>query len=165
MRTKRARAQAVALLAWGLTVAVTGSAPASSSEVTASATGAGHRISGGELRSFSFGAVRHSDGTVTGQAHVYPRSLDAFAQISIDCLTFPEPNIARMSGTVTFTSDPTIFKPDEYVHFAVQDNGTGTAAEPDRITGIPENAPVRCDEGAPPSPFNPVLRGDVQVQP
>jgi hypothetical protein len=145
--------------------AVTAVAPASSTEVDASASGAGHRISGGELRSFSFGAVRQSDGTVTGQAHVYPRSLDAFAQISIDCLSFPEPNIAHMSGTVTFTSDPAVFRPDEYVHFAVQDNGEGAAAESDRITGIPENAPVRCDEGAPPAPFNSVLRGDVRVQP
>jgi hypothetical protein len=142
-----------------------GVGPASSSEVQASATGAGHRISGGELRSFSFAAVRQADGTVTGQAHVYPRSLDAFAQISIDCLSFPAPNIAHMSGTVTFTSDPTVFGSGEYVHFAVQDNGEGSAAEPDRITGIPENDPVRCDQGAPPATFNPIVRGNVRVEP
>ncbi len=163
MRTRRAWAQTVAVLT--LVGVAAGVGPASSSEVQASATGAGHRISGGELRSFSFAAVRQSDGTVTGQAHVYPRSLDAFAQISIDCLSFPEPNIAHMSGTVTFTSDPTVFKLDEYVHFAVQDDGEGLAAEPDRITGIPENQPVRCDEGAPPAPLNQILRGDVRVEP
>jgi hypothetical protein len=163
MRARRAWAQTVAVLT--LAGVAAGVAPASSSEVDASATGAGHRISGGELRSFSFAAVRQSDGTVTGQAHVYPRSLGAFAQISIDCLSFPAPNIAHMSGTVTFTSDPAVFRPDEYVHFAVQDNGEGNAAEPDRITGIPENQPVRCDEGAPPAPFNPILRGDVRVEP
>ena len=140
-------------------------APGASKQVESSATGSGHRISGGELRSFSFSAVRYTDGSASGQAQVYPRSLDAFAHIAIDCLQLLPGNRAHMSGTVTHTSDPSVFIAGEYVHFAVEDNGEGNAAPPDRITGVPENEPVRCDSGQlPSSAFNPIVRGNVQVR-
>jgi hypothetical protein len=129
-----------------------------------SATGSGHRISGGEFRSFSFSAVTFLDGTARGQAQVYPRGLDAFAHIAIDCLQISG-NVAHMSGVITHTSDPTVFIAGEYVHFAVEDNGEGANAPSDRITGIPENEPVRCDSGQLPSAaFNNIVRGNVQVR-
>jgi hypothetical protein len=130
--------------------------------VVESATGSGHRISGGEFRSFSFSATLRADGTATGQAQVYPRSLDAFAHIAIDCLAV-DGNIAHMSGTVTHTSDPTVFLPNEQVHFAVQDNGEGADDPPDRITGIPENEPLTCNDALPSAAFNDIVRGNVQV--
>ena len=132
--------------------------------VVESATGSGHRISAGEFRSFSFSAVLRADGTATGQAEVHARSLDALAHIAIDCLAV-DGNIAHMSGTVTHTSDPTIFLPDEQVHFAVQDNGEGADDPADRITGIPENDPSTCNDALPATaPFNDIVRGNVQVR-
>jgi len=140
-------------------------APGAPNPVQSSATGSGHRISSGEFRSFSFDAVRYADGTATGEAQVYPRGLDAFAHIAIDCLELLPNSRAHMSGTVTQTSDPTVFPPGEYVHFAVEDNGEGRSAPPDRVTGIPANEPVRCDSGQlPSSNFSNVLRGNVQVR-
>jgi hypothetical protein len=62
-------------------------------------------------------------------------------------------------------ADPTVFIPCEYVNIAVEDNGEGRAAPPDRVTGIPENEPLQCDGGQLPS-FNisDVLRGSVKVR-
>lgn len=156
---------AACLAAFALPGVLTTAAPGAPNPVQSSATGSGHRISSGEFRSFSFSAVRYADGTATGEAQVYPRSLDAFAHITIDCLELLPSNRAHMSGTVTTTSDPTVFIPGEYVHFAVEDNGEGKSALPDRVTGIPENEPVRCDSGQlPTSNFSNVLRGNVQVR-
>ena len=128
-----------------------------------SATGSGHSLSAGELRSFSFSANRLPDGTVQGEAQVNARSLDAFAHIAIDCLQITG-NVAHMSGTIVHTSDPAVFLPNEYVHFAVQDNGEGAAAPPDLISGIPAGQPFRCDASAPPALTRTVVRGNVQVR-
>lgn len=138
-------------------------APADSNAVVNAATGSGHRISGGEFRSFSFSAVRFADGSTSGQAEVYPRSLDAFAHIAIDCLEVTG-NVAHMSGVVTHSSDPSVFVPNEQVHFAVEDNGEGNGAPPDRVTGIPENEPSTCQDALPSAAFNPIVRGNVQVR-
>ena len=138
------------------------SATGAPNPVVNSATGSGHRISGGEFRSFSFSATRYADGTATGQAQVNVRSLDAFAHIAIDCLTV-DGNIAHMSGVVTHTSDPTVFLTDEQVHFAVEDNGQGANEPPDRVTGIPENEPLTCNDALPSSAFNNIVRGNVRV--
>jgi hypothetical protein len=143
----------------GLTAAV--SAPFA--DQLRSATGSGHSLSAGELRSFSFGASQLGDGTVNGQAQINARSLDAFAHIAIDCLQVVG-NVAHMSGTVVHTSDPTVFLPNEYVHFAVQDNGEGGNDPPDRVSGIPVDEPFRCDASAPPPLTRVVTRGNVQVR-
>ena len=128
-----------------------------------SATGSGQSLSAGQLRSFSFSANRLPDGTARGEAQINARSLDAFAHIAIDCLQITG-NVAHMSGTVVHTSDPTVFGLNEYVHFAVQDNGEGAAAPPDKISGIPPDDPSRCDESAPPGLTKTVVRGNVQVR-
>lgn len=138
-------------------------APGAPNPVVNSATGSGHRISGGEFRSFSFSATKRADGTTKGQAQVNPRSLDAFAHIAIDCLAV-DGNVAHMSGVVTHTSDPTVFVPNEQVHFAVEDNGEGVGDPPDRVTGIPENEPLTCNDALPSAAFNPIIRGNVHVR-
>lgn len=73
-------------------------------------------------------------------------------------------NIAHMSGVITQTSDPTVFLPDEQVHLAVEDNGQGADEPPDRVTGIPENEPLTCNDALPSSAFNNIVRGNVQVR-
>ena len=154
----------LALAASAVLGVLSATAPAAPNAVVNSATGSGHRISSGEFRSFSFSARRYADGSSKGQAEVHARSLDAFAHIAIDCLRVLPGGVAHMSGTVTKTSDPTVFIPNEYVHFAVDDNGEGAKSPPDRVTGIPENEPVRCDGPLPTAAFNDILRGNVQVR-
>lgn len=151
------------LAALALTAVLVSSAIGAPNPVVNSATGSGHRISGGEFRSFSFAATKRADGTATGQAQVNVRSLDASAHIAIDCLTV-DGNIAHVSGVVTHTSDPAVFVPDEQVHFAVEDNGRGADAPPDRVTGIPENEPLTCNDALPSSAFNNIIRGNVRVR-
>lgn len=143
--------------------AVAAAVSAASADSLSSATGSGHTLSAGELRSLSFSANQLPDGTAGGQAQINARSLDAFAHIAIDCLEVTG-NIAHMSGTVVQTSDPTVFLPDEYVHFAVQDNGEGADAPPDRVSGIPVDEPFRCDDSTPPTLTRVVVRGNLQVR-
>jgi hypothetical protein len=70
-----------------------------------------------------------------------------------------------MSGFITRTSDSAIFIAGEYVHFVGEANGEGRAVPPDRVTGMPENDPLRSDGGQlPSSNFSDVLRGNVQVR-
>jgi hypothetical protein len=147
-------------------IALAPAAPAG--RVVHSATGSGHRMSGAtpEFRSFSFHAVKYADGSARGEAQVYPRSLDAFAHIRIDCLSV-NGDVAHMSGVITHTSDPSVFAPAEHVHFAVEDNGEGDGAPADRITGIPENDPGTCTGPLPDpadAPFRPIIAGNVQVR-
>ena len=52
------------------------------------AGGHGNLISGEELRTFSFTAVRHTDGTVSGQVQVKNRALDVHVHVDVDCLKF-----------------------------------------------------------------------------
>jgi hypothetical protein len=154
---------ALAGLALATTLATT--AAGAGNPVESRANGSGHRISGGEFRSFSFSAVRYEDGSARGEAQVYPRALDAFAHIAIDCMVLLPGNRAHMSGVVTHTSDPAVFIPGEYVHFAVEDNGEGADSPPDRVTGIPEDEPLRCDAGElGKASFNNIVRGNVQVR-
>ena len=54
--------------------------------IVAAATGAGHFQIGTELRTFSFTAVKDSDGNTSGQAQLDNRSQAAVDHISIDCL-------------------------------------------------------------------------------
>jgi hypothetical protein len=89
-----------------------------------SATGSGHLQLGGELRTFSFSAVERSDGTVTGQAQLQARLVGQTTHVETDCLNVVG-NVAIMSGPL-----PT----GTTAAFAVEDNGEGGNAPPDRIT-------------------------------
>ena len=92
--------------------------------VVHSATGSGHMQLGGELRTFSFSAVERNDGSVTGQAQLQARLVDSTSHVEIDCLNVVG-NVAIVSGTL----DSGITGA-----FAVEDNGEGGNAPPDRIT-------------------------------
>jgi len=140
------------------------SAPATPNPVVASATGSGHLTSSaGFNRTFSFGAVRHADGSATGEARLNARGTPVSFQIRIDCLKVTG-NTAVMSGDIVYTSDPNEASTDEYVRFTVQDNGTPGSAGPDRMSGVPFN-PSRLDCEDPPLAVDrDVQRGDIQVR-
>ena len=117
----------------------TSGAPAASNPVVASATGSGHQFRpDGTLRSFSFAAQQRADGTVTGQLELNSRSFDVFVHIDIDCLRV-EGDVAYMSGRVTYSSNPAEGVVGELNRWAVEDNGEGGNAAPDRISTIPAN--------------------------
>jgi hypothetical protein len=144
------------------------------------AGGHGNLISGGELRTFSFAAVRHADGTVSGQVQVKNRALDVRAHIDVDCLKFEGGNRAIAGGTITESSNPELIAPGRISVFGVEDNGEGEGAPPDRITTIPDYAPPKsCNEFtfvgdtlrelANPSvvvrALTPITAGNIQVRP
>lgn len=112
---------AMALLAGGAAASANGP----------SATGAGHFSYDGGLRTFSFGAVTHQDGSVTGQSQVNDRGDGVRAHLTIDCLEV-DGNIAYMSGIISDSSRPSLV--GEEAWFSVQDNGAGANASPDLIS-------------------------------
>jgi len=143
-----------------------------------SAAGHGNLISVGELRTFSFTAVQHADGTVTGEGEVFNRGLGVFAHWKIDCLKFEGGNRAIATGTITQSSDPTLV--GRIFVFGVEDNGEGDNAPTDKITTMPDYAPPKsCNEftfvgntlrdvnnlSVVVRPLNPILKGNIQVQP
>jgi hypothetical protein len=143
------------------------SAPAAPNRVVASATGSGHAIRSGELRTFSFTARRYADGTSEGQLQLNSRSFDVVIHIRIDCLRL-DGNIAIMSGRITRVSDPTQGSVGELNRLRVQDNGEGAGAPPDRISGIPENTtndPTTCEGDNSDRLLDRVVeRGNIQVR-
>jgi hypothetical protein len=121
---------AVALL---VTAAFVGAASAAGSGP--SATGSGHFSEGGALRTFSFSAITHADGTVSGNAEInnrgIPNTTAGTSHIAIDCLQVVG-NTAYVSGTITDSTVPGLVG-DSGV-FSVQDNGEGSNSPPDLIS-------------------------------
>src|SRR5436190_6372306 len=77
----------VVLLAAAAAFGVSGASAAGNGP---SATGSGHYSAGGALRTFSFTAITHRDGTVTGQAQVnnrgIPGTIAGTSHMNVDCL-------------------------------------------------------------------------------
>lgn len=145
-------------------------------------TASGHAnltVGDGLTRTFSFTTVENVDGTVTGQGEVNNPSFPIRAHFEIDCLKFDGVNRVIASGPVTQSSDPDTIAVGRISVFAVEDNGEGVNASPDRITTIPDYAPPKsCDEfsfagdglrddslGVVVRPLRPIEAGQIQVQP
>jgi len=135
-----------------------------------SATGQGKMV--GTNRTFSFNAVTHRDGSVSGQGQLNSH-LGAKIHFSIDCL-YVEGNVATMSGTVTNSE---AFQ--EYVGgpcwFRVKDNGEGSNAQPDEITFFifcgPDETDTPCttltcdvDHESDAGGLQPIENGNIQVK-
>lgn len=108
------------------------------------ASGHGNLIWGGELRTFSFTAVKHADGTVTGEAELNNRGVPIEIHMEIDCLKFEGGNRAIMSGPITHSSRPEFNLVGLIAVFGVEDNGEDNNALPDRIGGV--DPPYSCNE-------------------
>jgi hypothetical protein len=105
------------------------------------ATGSGHHTVGGALRTFTFNGIRHSDGTVSGEAELFNRRTGFLAHAEIICMTVIG-NKAWLGGIIKHS--PGGFCDDTNMYFNVQDNGEG----PQRQTDLLSAAGV-CDvEGA-----------------
>jgi hypothetical protein len=73
-----------------------------------SATGHGSLMVNGDLRTFSFSAIQHHDGKVTGQAELHIKASGVVIHMDIDCLNFIAPNMVVVSGRVKKSSVPNI---------------------------------------------------------
>lgn len=105
-----------------------------------SATGHGNTTIGGELRTFSFSAIRHKDGTVTGQWQLKNRASDVVLHGEVTCLLAiarPTQGAAFMGGVVTRVDGNAVgFYEGRPVAFSAFDNGEGADAPPDFITPV-----------------------------
>jgi len=175
-------------------------AVASAGPVVAAVTGSGHALCTDDgvtcdsedgdqaLRTFSFTAQVHEDGTASGKAQFFNRGQDLAWDADVECVYIrpDKPNQAWIAGTLTRghgqggAPSGIPHAPGVRVSFGVEDNGEGaTATAPDRITGlgtIPEEQYfVLCNapQFIPPDQldfymgylgFDPI-RGDIQVRP
>ena len=129
-----------------------------------SATGSGHFIRNGALRTFEFTARKSPDGAVTGMANLQVRSAGVYEHIAIDCLRIIG-NVAYMSGMV-INSRPSFIEGAQ-ARFAVVDNGEGSG-DPDAVSLVETygpGSPVNCSnaDDFPGGPFT-IEQGNVQVR-
>jgi hypothetical protein len=132
------------------------------------------------VNTFSFHAVQHKDGRVTGSAVIKLRTFDFAVKVDIQCVSFlPDGRTAALSGTITKSDSPGVpFDLEGLgVLFYVRDNGEGAGAPPDEVSDFFIGAPplscqVPLEEQQAggflpdPLPFYPVeLGGNVQVRP
>src|SRR4051794_2066263 len=139
-----------------------------------SATGHGNLTVGGELRTFSFNAIRHRDGTVTGEFQLKSRASDVVFHGEVTCLLAiarPTQGAAFMGGVITKVEGnaPGVF-PGTPVVFSAFDNGEGANDFPDAMTLVEITTPevvarqcrfgLRVGGGA-----VPIEAGNIQVRP
>jgi len=130
-----------------------------------SATGAGTLTVLGELRNFGFSAVA-VHGTIQGQAQLDNRGQNLTDHLDIDCLKVVG-NTAVISGVITKSNSG--LEGDTGV-FAVQDNGEGNNAAPDRLSLVffygPQYAGTLCTFFTFNNfPTSPIEGGNIQVRP
>jgi hypothetical protein len=169
-RARRRRVLVLSALSVSLGFGALLSAPgaAGNNGVLASATGSGHISTLGGNRTFAFSATDHGD-AVHGRLEInfHPGETSPIPHIivnaPIDCLRVIG-NVAIMSGVTNHTN----FPPFENVRgiIAVQDNGEGSSAPPDLISGaiiVPATSPLDCNTVTPLANL-PVEHGNVQVR-
>lgn len=94
--------------------------------VSVSATGSGHFESGGELRTFSFGAVGRPDGSASGEYHITLHAIDAFFHATVTCMRVRN-DTAWVAGIIDNTNHPVIV-PGTVTYFWAVDGGEGGQA-------------------------------------
>ncbi len=131
--------------------------------VIQSVTGSAHITSGGQLRTLSFTARRHADGTVSGEWQRFTRNLGSLAHGDITCFTIIG-NQAWLGGVVERTTTV-----PGGVFWTVVDNGEGANAAPDQLSlqnvGLsPATVAFFCAT-TPPRALIPIEAGNIQVRP
>jgi hypothetical protein len=102
------------------------------------ASGGGTTEELGEKTTFTFNAVKKSDGSVTGKLIYNVRGQDVAIHVDITCLRIVGNNIAHMSGVVTkLIGTPAYYmEVGRTVVFSVTDNGEGSADNPDLFSDL-----------------------------
>ena len=120
---------------------------------------------------YSLSAIRHEDGSVSGEFEervIFAATADFIRQThgTVTCFEIVG-NMARIGGLVDHATDPR-FLPGTEFRLVVVDNGKGADDPPDLGSnarfGVPGTAQAFCDAG---TPFNlePVEHGNVEVRP
>jgi hypothetical protein len=138
-----------------------------SGPVVQSATGAGHFTVGGELRTFSFTALKYADGTVQGEYELLSRLTGTRIHGDVTCLSVVG-NQAWIGGVQEHSNNPAILPGGEN-GFRVADNGEGANDPPDQmslmfVNGAPGFAQAYCNARPPAPPLNPIEAGNIQVR-
>lgn len=139
-----------------------------SGPVVQSATGAGHFTVGGELRTFSFTALKHADGTVQGEYELFSRLTGARIHGDVTCLSVVG-NRAWIGGRQEHSQDDALFPPGLENGFRVADNGEGANDPPDEmslmfVNATPGFAQNYCNARFLAPPLNPIEAGNIQVR-
>ena len=151
------------------TVARSSAAPSTlTGPVVQSATGAGHFTAGGELRTFSFTALKYADGTVQGQYELFSRVSQTRIHGDVTCLSIVG-NHAWVGGIQDHSIDAVAFPPGGENGFQTVDNGEGADDPPDLlslmfINGPPGFAQAYCDAQVNAPPLTPIEGGNIQVR-
>jgi hypothetical protein len=112
---------------FALTIVAFGFVPGVSGADSPSAKGKGDFMMSGNLRTFSFHAIKHHNGDVTGKAKVHNLASGTVVHVAIDCLSFVTTNTVLVSGTITESNVPTLV--GQTGVFEAQDNGKDTKAK------------------------------------
>jgi hypothetical protein len=168
----------------GATITAPTATPADKSlnvgEVAASNTDAMQSVTGhyqfvgintGNDFKYSFSAIRHNDGSVSGEfeERVLFASTGEFIRQTHGTVTCFQivGNAARIGGVVDQATDPR-FLPGTEFRLVVEDNGTGASDPPDRGSnarfGFPGTAEAFCNAG---TAFNieDIQHGNIEVRP
>lgn len=135
--------------------------------VIASATGAAHRIRGGELWVLSFNAKKRANGHVTGQYRVDRKDVELSFNVDVTCMSVSG-NTAWIAGIIRnqrgdIAIDGTVS------YFYVIDNGEGPNGGGDIVSGLRLNDAAGediefCEDQPLLLPSAPVELGNVQVR-
>lgn len=139
-----------------------------SQSVETSATGSGHFVqANGELRKFTFSAVKRTDGGVSGQYQLVAGNGDLVAHGSVDCLTVIG-NEAWIGGPLERNN---VGAPFDSGWFRVADNGNGGSGTADGISLLvvavdPTGTAAQafCADTPAGPPLVDVVAGDISVR-
>ena len=109
---------------FALAIVALGFVPGASGADSPSAKGKGDFMSNGNVRTFTFHAIKHPNGNVTGKAKVRIRATGTFVDMAIDCLRFVAPNTVLVSGTISRSNVSNLV--GQTGIFQAQDNGKGS---------------------------------------
>ncbi|HZC68272.1 MAG TPA: hypothetical protein VE201_06615 [Nitrospirales bacterium] len=115
--------------------------PGVSSANSLSAKGKGDFMFQGNVRIFSFHAITHDNGRVTGKAELQIPATGVVVRMTIDSLCFFPPNTVFVGGTITQSNVPNV-PVGQTVIFEAQDNGKGKDSPPDRLSRLFPFPPV-----------------------
>ena len=112
------------------------------------------------FRTFAVEASKTADGSVSGQAQIDNRALGQRLHIRIDCLNVIG-NVAVVSGIAWSATGPGNTSGDGAI-FAVEDNGQGANAAPDRVTYAYTGTGLVCTDVQSAADVDPALFYDVE---
>jgi hypothetical protein len=142
-------------------------ASATHAGVIASATGAAHRIRGGEVWVLSFNAIKRADGHVTGQYRVDRKDIPVSFNVDVTCMSVSG-NTAWIAGIIRNQSGD-IAVNGTVSYFYVIDNGEGPNGGGDivsalRLNDVAGEDVLFCEDQPLLLPSAPVELGTVTVR-